>query len=331
MLRKSKNTSAFPRSRKPATSNIGVTPIPASKRPLSEQPLSSKGHSSGRGLTKRKEPEVITVNIDDIRTRLDRLHNVAHKQIRSLTGSELDDYQALVRSMRLLWDTDVYRVFHDEVRNKFADVPSSTVEPGTVAAFFVGCVVTPANGGGANGGAGYQTSPGGSAGAANGGGSGSASCTGCSPVCAGSMPAPQTPGSPSGFCPHTVAIAHAKENGYEIKILYESENKDEMLVHLDTRGKEFTGFNEDEKAILAKYNCNKIKVVKYHPDTKTSTEVAHARLQELPTRADTIQNPISSLVPSGTSGTSGLFWVLLIILILVAIFVGWRITTTKQV
>lgn len=322
MLRKSKNSSSssFPRSRKPvANSNTGVTPIPASKRPLSEQPLSSKGHSSGRGLTKRKEPEVITVNIDDIRTRLDRLHNVAHKQIRSLSGAELEDYQALVRSMRLLWDTDVYRVFHDEVRNKFADIPSSTVEPGTIAAFFVGCVVTPAT---ANGGG-------------NGGGNRSShdTCTGCSPVCAGSMPAPPAAGSPSGFCPHTVAIAHAKENGYEIKILYESENKDEMLVHLDTRGKEFTGFNEDEKAQLAKYNCAKIKVVKYHPDTKTSTEVAHARLQELPTRADTIQNPISSLMPSGTSrtGSSGLFWVLLIILVLVAIFVGWRITTTKQV
>lgn len=315
MLRKSKNSSSssFPRSRKPPTtsSSAGVTPIPASKRPLSEQPLSSKGHSSGRGLTKRREPEVITVNIDDIRTRLDRLHNVAHKQIRSLSGSELDDYQALVRSMRLLWDTDVYRVFHDEVRNKFADIPGSTVEPGTVAAFFVGCVVTPAN--------------------ESGNARSASACTGCSPVCAGSMPAPPTAGSPSGFCPHTVAIAHAKENGYEIKILYESENKDEMLVHLDTRGKEFTGFNEDEKALLAKYNCEKIKVVKYHPDTKTSTEVAHARLQELPTRADTIQNPISSLVPPGTSGSSGLFWVLLIILILVAIFVGWRITTTKQV
>lgn len=199
----------------------------------SDQPVIAKGDSHDHKLQKRKEPEVITVNLDDIRQRLDHLHTVASKQIRSLSGQELDDYQALVRYMRLLYDTDAYRVYYDQVRQKFEDITS--VEPGTVAAFFIGCVPSHAG-----------TSP-----------------AGCSATCAGSMPPPPDAlGSSHAFCPHTVALAIATPNGYDIRSLYEGDNKSEMVLYVDTRGKDFHGFSEDEKAQLGKYGCDRIKVLK---------------------------------------------------------------------
>lgn len=244
-------------------------------------------------------PDVITVNLDDIRTRLNRLRPLANQQISSLSGAAQEDYRALVQYMKLLYDTDAYKVYHDEVRNKFGDL--ADVQPGTVGAYFIGCVLS----------------------------SSVDKLPGCSVICAGSMPLPKLPEGQDqhldAFCPYTVVIAMPSGSGFEFKTLREGSNKDNLIVYVDSKSN-FTGFSDDEKAQLGKYGASHVTIRKYLPDGKTYVDLnnGNGKVDQLPSRVDVI--PATN--PNTASGS--LLVILLIILLIVAIFIGWKIWSSKR-
>lgn len=249
----------------------------------------------------------LNFDINDVRARLNRLRPLAGTPIRRLSGQSADDFRTLIRYTQRLYGDDAYRVYYDEVRKRFGDV--SSVEPGTVGAYFAGCMLPTS----------FGNKP------------------GCSVICAGSMPPPpnQGPQGPQGqfnFCEYSVILANYDGHKYQFTTLHDSPNKDNLVIFLDGnvgKGKSFPGFNDEEKELLRRYGAKHVNMVKYSRDGKNYDEVlgGFVRLDQAPSRVDVYpsgNDPTSTT--TGSSSNSGLLIVLLIILILVVIFIGWRIS-----
>jgi hypothetical protein len=249
------------------------------------------------------QQEMIEIDLDEIRARLDRLRTLAHVETRRLSGLALDDYRTLVRYTQLLFDTDAYQTYHDEVVQRFGDLKNGDIVAGTVAGYFAGCLAK-------------TSSPDPSFQPA------------CSIICAGQMPLPQKDDEP--FCPSTVMMAIRNKEGYEFKTIYNGSPNNDLLIYIDSKSGPFTGFNEQEKKILEEHGATKIRIYRYEKDGKTYTNITNgsAQLNELPSRADVLDN-IDNENPVQRSNT-GLMIVLLIFLILVIIFIGWRIWASDK-
>jgi hypothetical protein len=267
------------------------------------------------------------IRLNDICERLDRLRLKSSLPLRSLTGQDAEDYRTLVRYVSDLYDTDVYSLFYDEVRKRFKDLP--TPEPGTIGAYFGGCLA-PSNHG--------------------------LKCMepACSVICAGSLQPlrdfspeehlfPILSGSedktnsilpPNLFCQYTLVWAiydnTLLDGGYQFTRIHECTNSDHIIVFLDVKtlpGKSFTGFTDSEKEQLKRLGAKKVNLISYSSDFQVYKELlgGFVSLEEVPSRVEEIRN--ENLRESGT--LHGFRILLLLFLVLIAIFLGWRILKSK--
>ena len=266
------------------------------------------------------DSEEININLDDIRSRLQRLRSVAEAPIKSLTGTNLDDFRAMVRYTHLLHGTGAYKILHDEFRHTFGNV--SPILPGTVGAYFAGCLIKTS----------FSEMP------------------GCSVICAGSAPLPTgetnpatnpttNPANPEAnpvanpsdnacgpteggsFCQYSVVWGLYDGQRYEFTTLHDTENKDDTIVFVNSSKPNFIGFNDDEKELLRKFGAKRINVIRYSPDSKHYHELlgGFVDLNSVPSRVDVISNY------QEMSSSNNLLIILLIVLVLVVVFIGWRI------
>lgn len=78
-----------------------------------------------------------SIDINDLRRRLERLHNISTKSLRHLSDSELCDFSNVTKHISSLYGTDGYTHLYKEIIDYF---PISTdVVPGTIGGYFVGC------------------------------------------------------------------------------------------------------------------------------------------------------------------------------------------------
>jgi hypothetical protein len=266
-----------------------------------------KGPGSG-------DAETININLDDIRNRLQRLRLVANDPIKNLSGSNQDDFRALVRYTQLLYDTPAYKILHDQVKQYFCasgNEDLNTIQPGTVGAYFAGCLVKTS----------FTEMP------------------GCSVICAGSMPLPpqstedvgispfgsegQSPDILGNFCQYSVIWGIYDGNNYQFTTLHEAPNKDDVIVFVDTSGagNTFPGFTDDEKTLLSKFGAKRANLIRYSKDSQNYTEIlgGFVPLDKVPSRVSVLSNY------QATSNSRNLLIILLILLVIVAIFIGWRI------
>lgn len=250
------------------------------------------------------------ITLDDTRARLQRLRGVADTPIRSLTGQDQDDFRALVRNTQLLYGTDAYKILHDEYRRTFGDV--SPILPGTVGAYFAGCLIKTS----------FSEMP------------------GCSVICAGSAPLPpsETPSGPQPtaqpvenscgpqadagtFCQYSVVWGLFDGQRYDFTTLHDTDNKDDVIVFVNSAKPSFQGFSDDEKELLRKFGAKRINVIRYSPDSKHYHELlgGFIDLNSVPSRVDVVSNY------QEMSSSRNLLIILLIVLILIVIFIGWRI------
>ena len=192
--------------------------------------------------------EAISIDMDDVRKRIDSLVPYAGSYIKDLKGDTAENFRSLVRYVQVLHDTDVYKPFFDEVQKKMSPATSGRpLEPGTVGAYFTGCLSAP-NVPEMNGQPAIEH---------------------CSAVCAGSMPVPSPPGDSilgySGdFCKYTVVWATVDNGGYKFTTLCETPDKSRIIVYVDPgKGKTFSGFTDEEKATLAKYGATDVNIIRY--------------------------------------------------------------------
>ena len=252
-------------------------------------------------VTKGVHGETINISLDDIRNRLNRLYRVADKPTNSLRGQQKEDFQTLVGYTKTLYDTAPYKIYYDEVKSVFGKL--SRVYPGTVGAYFAGCIVKPA----------YKD------------------LKGCSSICAGSMPVAPEDGDTT-TCSYPVVFANRKDDGdYNFVKLHNGTNKDMMIVYVDGNHP-FRGFSQDEKKKLESMGAAKIDVVRFTDQNSDDEEIYNGflELDSMPTR---------SFYTTFTS--SSWLWILLILLIVVIIVIGFAwwyrsrktqtVVTTQQI
>lgn len=274
--------------------------------------------------------EVININIDDIQNRLRRLRSISESSIKDLNGNNLDDFRALVRYTQLLYDTPAYKIMYDQVRQIFGNLPKNSIKPGTIAAYFGGCLIQST----------FNNMP------------------GCSVICAGSMPSPiddsitdnqskpieehisrvPEPNGVTGptgatgsniditgtgpFCRYTVIWAIYDGTNYQFTTLHDMPNKEDLIIFVDTNGT-FPGFSDEEKNAINRLGPGqkRVNIVRYSQDSQNYTELfgGFRSLDQIPSRVTIEQNY------QETPSSKNLMIILLILLVLVAIFIGWRI------
>ena len=170
-------------------------------------------------------------------------------KIRKLTGSDKEDFNLMVSYVHLLYGTTYYNQLYDRVKKHFKNVGS--VKPGTVGAYFAGCLTTVSS---------HSDSSEGL-------------ISGCSISCAGSMPLPQDEEGWS-FCDKSVILGEKDTNGYSfsfIKPANSPEDLDPAYLFVESSSlHDFTGFSREEKDYLRDLGCKKVKLIGYKSDSTYS-------------------------------------------------------------
>ncbi len=92
---------------------------------------------------REREKDIKTsVNLDDIKRRLDNLLMQANTPLTELNDKDRKDLDALIEYMRIMYGTSAYNVYLSEIKQRFANIP---IVSGTVGAYFGGCLKTPDN------------------------------------------------------------------------------------------------------------------------------------------------------------------------------------------
>ena len=274
-----------------------------------ESPRTSQinlSHQEDRGT----RGDRMTVDMHDIRRRLDRLRVLEKHPIRLLIGQSRDDYIALVNITRLLHGSSLYSEYYSEIVQRFGNI--SSIVPGTVGAYFVGCLppisVLPSSGPSSD--------------------QSSRLTSTCSAICADSIPTPDMVENGGSSCSNDVFLAITTDAGYDFVPLVTG-NFDHALVFVDGS---FSGFTSAEKAKLRQYaspSVMTLSIYRVSPDGKRYTDLSQGRLtfDEIPTRVEMIENfsfgsSGNSSGDTGQSRYSRIYLVVIAVLILL-IFLAW--------
>jgi hypothetical protein len=86
--------------------------------------------------------KICSINVKKVREQLDRLSLVKDKPIKTLKGTELEDFAAISHNISNLYETDGYNLLFKEIQEKFPVCAKAI--PGTVGGYLLGCF-TPSN------------------------------------------------------------------------------------------------------------------------------------------------------------------------------------------
>jgi hypothetical protein len=145
------------------------------------------------------------------------VHEVQDMMIRNLKGDKDALFKRLVSTVRTLYESpDEYERFHKMVVDEFGE--SDSVTPGTVRAYFTGCLskstVLP---------------------------------KGCNPVCAGSMPLPRELEGENSNCEFPIFITSNVNGKTVITKMNDVEDMSKAIVYVDANTpEEFAGFTKSE-------------------------------------------------------------------------------------
>ena len=163
-------------------------------------------------------------------------------KIKNLTGNDKNDFNLAVSYVNLLYGTNFYSKLFEKVRKNFDNVTS--VNPGTVGAYFAGCLVGSRN---ENIKGDVPTS--------------------CNLPCVDGMPLPQEEGWE--LCDKAVIMAERKGEGYNFSLVKPANgsSNDEAYLFVEAKSEsDFTGFTQEEKDQILAYGCRKVRIVGYTSD-----------------------------------------------------------------
>lgn len=264
-----------------------------SERSLSTESLQAKRYHNRRSSS-QDEGSRMTVDMNDIRRRLDRLRAIEKHPIRLLVGQSRDDYIALVNITRLLYGTSLYSEYYSEIVQRFGNI--AHIQPGTVGAYFVGCLPQIE---GANEKFNHT----------------------CSAICANAIPTPDMMEN-GGKCDNEVFLASVTDVGYDFIPLITGDYN-HAIVFVDGS---FSGFTSSEKEKLRRYVSPSVKTISIYrvsPDGKHYTDISHGRLSfdEIPTRVEMIENFPTKYTSDVSSNTK--MYLAIIALLVLLIFLAW--------
>lgn len=162
--------------------------------------------------------------------------------IRDLSGDLKRQYDMIVRLVDLLYESDGYVHLYNLVKKHFGEIDNA--KPGTLCAYFAGCLINSNQGGGS-----------------------------CDVLCAGSLPLPRN--LAKGKCGETVILCtyDGKNRKYHFKILSAGNRKPEAIIYMDSGNPDtFRGFTKHEKDKLKGMGIKKVSVNWVHH--KSESEIA---------------------------------------------------------
>lgn len=162
-------------------------------------------------------------------------------KIKSLSGQDKEDFQLMVSYVHLLYGTSYYTELYNKVKKHFKNV--NKVKPGTIGAYFAGCLVTNDSMDSSEG-----INP------------------ACSATCAGSMPLPKDEEGWS-FCDKAVILAEKGKEGYVFNVVKPADTEEDLdpaYVFIESDSIDnFSGFAKSEKENLMAMGCKKVHLVGY--------------------------------------------------------------------
>jgi len=265
------------------------------------------------------------ISLDGIHRVLSGLRPYANTRIRDLPKKAQELHRQAVAYVSLMHDGDYYPAFSDAVQQKFGDIQS--VEPGTVGAYFMGCLVD-------NVPEGIPPS--------------------CTPSCIGSAPPDQAKDGSWSPCERPVILATKVNDKYNFSILNTIIGRGDAIVYIDTNT--FDGFTEEEKKFLRDSGVDTVVVIGSEqnkpllgetPLAAVPLRLPNGRMANLPSttatnltttaattgavataaRQQVGNNILSGLTNSNTSGISSTTtWIIIavIVIILILLFLWWN-------
>lgn len=200
------------------------------------------------------------ISLDKISLLLSDLKKYGDVPIRSLNKEAEGKYRQFVSYVKLLYGTDQYPKLHDLMKNKFADV--TTLVPGTLNAYFVGCVMKSDFGDVSQG---------------------------CLANCAGSVPPLNA--SDWSTCKQAVILATKDVDGYKFEVLNSPHSLESAYLYVDPG---FTGLTVEEKNKLSSLGVNSLMIVSYTKDTNVYQTLSNwAPLSIIPNRSPLVEPEVA--------------------------------------
>jgi hypothetical protein len=236
-------------------------------------------------------------------------------KIKKLVGSDKEDFDTVVSYVHLLYETSYYPSLYEKVRKHFDNVTS--VKPGTIGAYFAGCLVSLKDE--LNSNSNTRNDQSASAG----------SKAGCHISCAGSIPLPKDEEGWS-FCDKAVILAEKGEKGYVFSMVKPAHSEEEMnpaYLFVDSKSlHEFRGFSKEEKDQIRALGCKKVKMVGYN---SSSSDVTYSDLYREPKAVHEIKHRHDRSVSSETNLSNdysliGGILIVIVILIILLLLVGYK-------
>jgi hypothetical protein len=228
-----------------------------------------------------------------ISQRLRDLRGCHKRTIRSLSGTDKENFEALTLFIQTLYDTEQYHELYRLIREHFGDLDE--MKPGTVGAHFGGCLNNPSN-------------------------------DSCSLFCSGAVP---PPGKNYKSCDHLVIWGIWDGKGYEFTATNSAVISDCSKAYLYVES--FTGLSESEKVALSKMGVQSVKIICYTDNTNVTGDFIP--LSQVRTRGvDPIPPKPEPIPPAPKPEPRKNTWmiVILIVLLLLVLFLGWKAWCCKE-
>jgi len=197
----------------------------------------------------------LSFSVSDIKARLNELYKSKDLQIKSLTGDNQTNFSYIISHVRTLYQTEEYPIFYGLVKDVFGGLKDFQV--GTVGAYFSGCMNR----------TGSEQS-------------------GCSLLCAGSLPIPRNEDGDDVTCQYPVILSVYTNGKYVFAFLHNLKVRENTIIYIqDTE--EFRGFSAQEIQSLQNWSIVNVSIHQITNDGKSSEAVTEefVPLSSLQTRA----------------------------------------------
>lgn len=274
---------------------------------------SDKSHESHEELVPKGLDDTVKIDIHKISEICDRLVKHYDQNIKSLEGKIQNDFRSMISYVNLLYDTDNYNVIYDIVRDKFKHIKN--VKPGTIGAYFVGCLSDVKING---------LNP------------------SCTPICTGSMPPSKKYSTQNkwSFCDSTVVWGIYDNNSLKLTLLNSIPNSDKGLLFVNViNPNNFSGLNDTEKLQLRNFGLKYIKILGYNQSGNSYTDITtdYVNLNDIKTRVSIIPSPILQTVNNTLNNTTKsmpssntAMLIIIIVVVLVVLFLLWKISNRNN-
>lgn len=265
---------------------------------LVERKVDSQGRSiiSVQGISDDPSKS-LELNLDDITTTLTELKVNQARFIKALDENLKGKFETIVNIINALYETPAYDFIHERIAKVFSDIKIAT--PGTVGAYFTGCMLS----------TNFNGNP------------------GCSAVCASGVPPPKS-ASTWPFCDKLTILYDSDRVFHTLNTV---NNASEAFVFMPDN-LPFKGFTQAEASQLRALGITKVKLTRYASNGTQYQDIINdfvdlnqTVLQENGTKSNDPEPKSTNPKSTDSTATNAAVVILIILLILLILAIIWQV------